>query len=513
LTLTFDVTCSDGEKKSALAGGGTNSFVPPVAIKTEYKLALVGSNTVLNHTTTDAIATTENPNDTVPLTSNLTLVFSRAVDSARIKADAASQYQNFIQLVVLGSNVPLEFAISFSSDAKTVTLNPVANLVAGTEYDIKISNIPAIGLKNANTFSGTGNLGSILAQGIKSSARDFKAIPAGAIIITALRDSIAVDTMPNVAPFYLGNKVGYTPGDATAPAQQADGSFKVRIQKTAWNASYYDSVTSYQARVRNSQSSNWYILTTAIPRGTDFDVFDPTNSTSRRWNNQTVNVAADAAVFANLQVPDGGASYSNNAKMLNDSTVVEIQIRPVKDNTGTNSYGQWSNSLFFADNVAPGDSDYVANVGLAKNFGGAGAFNPSVGANDSSNYVTITFPEDMDITTTPTIAFYQGVGTGMTAPTAAGNSGWTNARTYNFYIKLIGGNDYRFATSGWYFRVSTAGMKDYSGVALQASGTLPVPTAASGTTFAAVGGTTASTRGNNQVGDNSDGKYGYFVFP
>ena len=507
--IGFRLTCQDGEiadgvTGATVKGGYTNSFVPQLAVKTEYKLALIGSNMVDGHTTAAAIANTETHKDTFALAGNPTLVFNRAVDTNMIKANAASLYQNFIKLVTFGSTTPLEFALTFSNGGTTITMNPNSNFIAGTTYDVIITNIPAIGLKASDRFTGTGNASSIL------TAYDFKALPAPAIDISGLRDSIAKDTMAAALAFE-GNKVGYSP--VNVGGVQADGSFKIRVQKTAWNANYYDSITDYEVLVRNITTNQARILTTTINRGSDFDPFASDNMTARMWINQTVNVASEASIYNSLTVQDAdgaSANYSNGAKMLNDSTIIEIQVRPRKDNGGGNiSYGVWSNAIRFADNVAPGDSDYVANVVLTPNLGVA-TFNRSGIAGDSSNYVDVGFPEDMDTSTVPAITFYDGASTGSTAPAAAATSRWTNGRNYRIYIKLAGNVNY--VSNGWYYNVSVAGMKDYSGVVLQTTGTLPDPVAANGTTYAAMGGTTLPTQGNQTAGVGT-GKAGYYQFP
>jgi hypothetical protein len=503
-TITFDVTCSDGERSTGLAGG--NSFVVPLAVKTESALVLIGSNTINGHATVTAINQVNDVSkDTFALAGNPTLVFNRALDTNRIKADAPSQYQNLIKLVVNGTATPLEFALSFSSDARTVTMNPVSDLIAGTTYDIILTDIPAIGLKDANRFQGPGTSSSIL------DAYDFKAIPATPIFITSLRDSIAPDTMAAALAF-ANNKYGYSP--VAGGGVLADGNFAIRLQKTAWNSHYTDSVTDYEARIRNAGSGSWFILATAIGQGSDFDPFASDNLTARRWINQTINVAGEVAIYNSLASPDGdaaGANYTNGATMLNDSAVFELQVRPRKLNGAVYSYGAWSNAIRFADNVAPGDSDYTANVLLTPTLNVVTFDRTGVGA-DSSNYIDVSFPEDMDISTVPVIAFFDGASSGLSAPTAAATSRWTTARNYRFYFKLPGNNNYLFATSGWYFNVSVAGMKDYSGVVLQSTGTLPAPAAANGMTYALMGGTTAPVQGNLTVGAGTT-KAGYYQFP
>ncbi|HEX2955527.1 MAG TPA: Ig-like domain-containing protein, partial [Chitinispirillaceae bacterium] len=345
-TITFNVTCADGEEKSSL--GGENLYVGKMAIKTEYKCALVGSNTVENHTTLAAIANSETHKDTFAVAGNPTLVFSRAIDTNKVKADIINLYQNFIQL--RKTTLPLEFAISFSSDAKTVTINPVANLAYSTEYNIVITNIPVVGLKDA--FSGTGGASSIL------TAYDFKTVNPSPVFLTGKATTIFVDSQSTTLRY------AYTPVNTEYGAGTvAAGNFKVKIQKTAWNANYADSVTGYEFRIRNSADgtvwSGWTTLATKAGAGTSYDPLDLQVNGTSRFYQYNIDVATDpSGVNSSLLIPDGGLSYTNNDNMLNKATMVQIIARAYKNNSGANSYAEWSSPVTFSDNVAPGDPDF-----------------------------------------------------------------------------------------------------------------------------------------------------------
>jgi len=513
--LTFDVTCTDGEKKSGLAGG--NSFVQKVAIKTEYKLALIGSNTVINHSPLTAIAATGTgtANDMFALAGQPTLVFSRLLDTAKIRTDAASQYMHYIRLVKSGTPATLlNFSVLFSNGGMTITMVPAAAFDTATQYDIMITNIPAIGLKQSDVFNGSGapEANSIL------NGHDFKTVPANPIIITTLVAPLFQDTVVGTS-LVGGNRFGYSPALAGSGVE-ADGSFKVRIQKPAWNAKYLDSVSGYQVQVKNSTSPNWYALSSLIP-ARSFSTFYPSDSL---YITTTLNVAATVSAYNALKVPDfDGASgvYTNGPHMLNDSTIASFQIRPFKANGAVDtSYGQWSNTISFVDNVAPGDSDYTANVDLTPHLAVASfnrIANPGI---DSSNYIDILFPEDMTSVGAPAISFYNGNSIAGTAMRAASDQGsglnrsrWVDSRTYRIHFVLTDGVNYTFANSGYYYKVTVTGLKDFSGVTLQPTGIAPAPLAANGTTYAAMGATTPSTRGNNQVGAGVGGALGYYQVP
>ena len=190
--------------------------------------------------------------------------------------------------------------------------------------------------------------------------------------------------------------------------------------------------------------------------------------------------------------------------MFNAGTQVQVQGRAVKTiSAGVYSYGQWSNTVSFGDNVAPGDTFYSVAV-TAGALSGAGTFNNTgntvnVGNSaDSSQYITLTFPEDMDRSTKPTASFYYGVATVNPAPHGALNSYWQDARHYRLYVFLPANQDSRFASAAaWYFAINCAGMKDYNGTVLQGTGS--IGTAANGITYAAA--FAGSSTGNNNVGN------------
>jgi hypothetical protein len=510
--ISFDVTCTDGEEKNGLIG--ENAYVGKLAIKTEQKLALIGTNAVPSHVTNEAIAINEAHTDEFAVAGNPTLVFSRAIDTNKVKADVVNLYQNFIQLRKSGSSLPLEFAISFSSDAKTVTINPVAVLDYATEYNIVITGIPVVGMMNANAFTGNGGSSSIL------TLYDFKTVNAPAISLAGKATTILIDSQSTTLRY------GYTPANANYNAGAvAAGSFRVKIQKTAWNANYLDSVSGYQFRIRNSVDgtvwSGWTTLTSMSGAGTGYDPFDPQVNGTSRFHQYTANISGDASgVINNLLIADGGASYTNGDNMLNKATSVQIIARAYKNNTGVYSYAEWSTPITFSDNVAPGDPDFGStNISVTTNFGVASFDRQANATLDSSNYVDVDFPEDMNVTTVPSIGFYDGRSTGSTAPTAAANSGWQTARKYRFYIKLASGVNYTYlaAAREWYLKISVIGMKDYSGVTLVSSGGAPVPAAANGAYWTGgaaptVGATTSSIQGNLNVG-TGNGKPGLYVFP
>lgn len=495
--VAFNVTCADGEVKTNLLGG--NNFVGTIAIKTEYALTLIGSNTVNGHTPSTAIAAgVDLPKDTFSVVGTPTLVFNRAVDTAKIKADAANQYQNYLKLVINGSAVPLQFNLAFSSDAKTITMTPVSPLLASTKYDIIIgtpNKIAAVGLKNASGYIGGGNASSIL------TTWDLTAMPAF-INISALTPVLATGVRTSIVN-PLDTRKGYSAGTGGAGIE-ADGAIVVLITELAWNLRHSDSITSYQFRVRSGSSSDWYILANTMAP-TAYDQFNP----AAQAHQGTIDLSLES-FYSSLKVADGdgaGAGYTNGANVFNGGNNVDVQVRAVKVNAvGGNSYSNWSSTVSYVDNVAPGDTTYNVAVtysetgvgGPVLRFNNTGGLINAGNLADSTQYVTLTFPEDMNTSINPGISFYSAATSVSTPPRKAGNSAWINARNYRIYVFVPTNKDYRYVSAGeqWYYSVSVANLKDYNGVTLQSTG-LCGSVGIVGTGVAWPG---AGTLGNNNVG-------------
>jgi len=100
--------------------------------------------------------------------------------------------------------------------------------------------------------------------------------------------------------------------------------------------------------------------------------------------------------------------------MFNAGTTVLVEGRAVKDLTGGNySFGTWSTTpISFGDNVAPGDSDYSVAVGYSvpaplKFNNTLGNISVSNNA-DSTQYISVTFLEDMNTTIIRRFSFIPG---------------------------------------------------------------------------------------------------------
>ena len=496
---------------------------PAVKIFTPVGLELINASYLKNHAVGAAVATNEDV-DTILATANIILTFNRAIDSTIIKAGPATKFIN-IYNDVAGAAIPLEYAISFSADAKTVTINPVDSLAKGAIYRLWIKNLPAVGLKNTTTaegaYSGASstvtNVGSgftgynstlVSDNGIRiekaPTVQSIASVATAIIRDTATGTGYIVSGQRKGVSAAVGNSNGndnqlyeiLTEGNLNQP-----NALKIMIKEAAWNAAHVDSVAFYQWRARKVSRtgivSSWYeAAPNAIATGTWLTGWNANNSNSDTLH-ADINLAG--ASFASLlTTPDkdgAGGNYSNGDGFFNDSSSIQVQIRATKDlgaaGYEANDLGLWSSSVTFADNIAPCDSDFVwgdhndaklttlvaGGVGIVSNV----VWNNGT-ANDSSKTITITFPEDMDTVIKPTIGFIRGTAVEAaygsasipTAPSVAAGDGtsrtqWTNARTYVAFIKLPTVAIYNCA-QGYFYNVSVAGMKDASGVVIPSYG-------------------------------------------
>ncbi len=479
--IDFAVTAANGEEISSLTPTNT-----ALEIHTEQELWLVNSSALANVNSlrpVDVGTTGAHRNgepDTLAEDATITLVFNRAVDTTVVKADAVNLYNNFIQLNEDGSSIDLEFALTFSADAKTITLDPVSNFEAGSKYDITLTDIPAVGIKEV--FDGNGENNTLVENTTNANDWDFIVTPE-IIDISALTVTISADT--NSGANVLNNRVGYSPAGNYSGDVATAGHLRLIITESAWNANHADSVDGYQIRVRKT-GGDWFISTATEATGS-YSTFDPTNGMYQ--TGVDVNLAAQAFYTADYlltaDMDDAGTDYINGASLFNSGETIEVQARAVlnDDGSGEKSYGVWSSSVSFTDNVAPCDSDFVSNYNNTANGGvdvteSAGLdFNNSSSDVDSSEYIDIKFPEDMDVTgSVPTITFYYGSFTTTEDPTVAPSansslSKWINGRTYRMYIN-VPVDDYTDGGSGdgAFYNISVAGCSDASGVAIVAHG-------------------------------------------
>ena len=443
--LNFTLTTADGESKASLVPDGDNLDIhveQGLWVNSTSYIAKVDANSPVSTSNGSAI-------DTIAADANLTVVFNRALDTNAIKADAANLYNNVLTLHKHGSTVLLDFDLTFSSDAKTLTINPKQNLENGVAYAVSFKSVPA-GLGSANNFAGAADADNSLING-----KDFEVKALPIVNIAALKCSLIVDT--NTA---TDRRKGYSPAAGSYAGDVADNTMIVKIKEAAWNAGHQDSVTHYQFRYRKQGSASWYVDANIEPSETYSAFHSPQTLALNEWNEATVliDVAYQEPSYMLTRDKDGtAADYLNGDHWLNSGTVVELQARPVFDSdndgdltTGKQSYGAWSTAVSFADDIAPGDSTFgIAGVTQADDenmdgtSGDAIVWDNFTGNKDTVGII-VTFPEDMDVTytTVPTITFYDGVGTSETDPVKLSTSRWISGRQYLFAIEIPAGANY-----------------------------------------------------------------------
>lgn len=158
--VTFDLLTDKGEKVFRFKPANRD-----IQLHTERGFCLVESNILASHDRRTAIRRTENPVSDFAVDGSVTLAFNREIDTAAIRADTVNQH---FQIRTVTDTV--KTALTFSSDAKTATLKPVANLAPGADYRVWIRNVPARSIAGAAPINNHG--GSFSGAAINNSLLD-----------------------------------------------------------------------------------------------------------------------------------------------------------------------------------------------------------------------------------------------------------------------------------------------------------------------------------------------------
>lgn len=509
--INFDFTAVDGETKAGLSGS------PNIDIHTEYGMFAVYSN-ILDQlqSNLDVIGSSEATSDSVETDAVITVEFNLPIDTAKV--NAASENTHFYLEAANGTFdgqiVPV--MLSYSSDLKTVTLTPYKDFEERDTYFVVVKNVPGVGVSDApkGRYSGSGINGGSLNSGSLLSSNEFtvKYIPIdiSGQSVMIMQDTIsAYDYSITSAGFdYNDNSLGtISTNDDPDPVTESD--MRLYIKKYAWNENHNDSIDTYQYRVRTvsalGDTSGWYFAASTKAATTyaktAFNESDETD-TLIMWK---INLTSESFISL-LRVADNDGSaldYTNGDNIFNAGQKLQIQVRAIHDDDGAKDsdgdgdiydageYTAWSNTLTWEDKIAPCDVDYVEadEMGNA-NYGGVSLAISGVSLDRTSAISTydykifLTFPEDMDITTTPTISSWENEPATNSLPIPTGR--WTSGRIYEFTYSLVNGVDYTedvaTNTSGLvdpYFAVSVVDMKDASGNIIAAHG--DVGSAADGT--------------------------------
>jgi hypothetical protein len=434
----------------------------------------------------------------LPIASNITLTFSRAIDTVAVKKNP-NAYLKLWELIA-GTDIQNEIAVSYSNAGKTITIDPVVDLKYSTYYYLQIDTLPALiaGAKDVRFGDGVAAAGQYDNKHLFNTA--FKTVARTTANISALVvTDLGIDTVPTIT----GDKrYGYS-----AAGAYAGGSYKgptaltVRFTELAWNANHDDSVAEYQVQVKTagSKTTGWYTCSGTLTTA-GFSSFD---ATKKNRNGLTIDLTAQS-FYSDLKTDERkpNADYFNGDAVFNYGDSIGVRIRPIIDNgQDVGEFGQWSNVVYFKDNVAPCDST-MCGAGNYTNeaaggvtirtagagFGGvvcgvrdgvsaASIARPPVGAGDFSGYsdnsyavMELTFPEDMDLTTAPALALYYGGGVSATPLSVNSTySKWVSSRVYRIVVTIPFAD---YSANDVYCVLSVAGMKDASSITVQSHGNI-----------------------------------------
>lgn len=158
-SLTFDLITLTGEKVFRFKPANKD-----IELHTERGLCVIDANVIGSHDRRTAVRRTETPLANFERDGAVVLTFNREIDTAAILADTANAY---FQIRSVSDTV--ETDLSFSPDAKSVTLKPTAMLGAETEYRVWVRTVPGKGIaggiainEHGGRFSGAAINNSLL---------------------------------------------------------------------------------------------------------------------------------------------------------------------------------------------------------------------------------------------------------------------------------------------------------------------------------------------------------------
>lgn len=511
--LVLTLTAEDGKAwGNTLNAAAFDNARPDLAIHTVPGLAILNSNLVVssvdktklyvnatNRKIADLVADgLIAANDSVGTGDTLKVYFSSAVDSVTLAANFA-----MVQLK-LGSLVQ-NVTMWYGNNRKTLFVKSANALTAGASYDLILTNVKANGLLNADA-------NAKVTKTFAFTVRPVVGKPVSQTVIALSADTAFTATVQGKRRGYSGSD-NDNYGQAAGPASLNTGDVpSVNNISLRWyeagfrSTAVADTVSHYQFAVRGN-GSTWYYLQ-GLKAAAHYNPFSPNADSIIRYDLDLSGVVNDINGFdvGTTLRTIAGVSARQEANIFNNGTVVQVMVRPVVSANAlwdaADKSGNWSNVISVQDNIAPCDSDYVANPGTVPGLvndvsrGGVSATASTVVTlvrtaapnNGTGLYVyTLVFPEDMDTTSTnkPSISFYYGVTAGLPSTTFSVNSNesyWTDKYTYRLAVSIPGAYDWTANVP--YYAISIAGMKDASGQAIQSWGS--VGTAANGTLIGAV---------------------------
>jgi hypothetical protein len=514
--VSFDLTTVNGEDVFRLAPANGN-----LEIHTEVGLAPIQTNLLQGHRENTEVLYTTTPVNDFAVADNIQITFNLNLDVATMNRFGMGSYAG-----LLDGETNLSVPVTVSVDNnKTLVLDPIQNLDVGKSYKVWIRNIPAATISGARAIANHGGMYS----GRAEEQQLFNTVFYTASPNISNLEAEVEHAAPTLSG--IGNpRLALSPGFAydviggTANANSAT-QLKFLIAEAAWNANHGDSVEGYevqfQRRSRNGNITGWYDYPDRIP-AVDWSLA----LAGSRYTRDASIQPSQSSDFNLLSVSDAdgfGSFYQNGSNLFNDSTQINIRIRPYvgTGNPGRDEVGQWSDSIVFVDNVAPCDSDFVT-ASHCNNLSRGGVqvveninFDNSSGlAANTEGYIDIRFPEDMNPQgPSPEITFFYGPFDGNSASdpteelTVLSQSGWVDARRYRVFVS-VPVFDYTHGGSGdgAYYNVSVADVQDGSRIAIHTYGSNG-PTASS--SISAVGRPNRSSATSGQSPGSSSVVQGF----
>jgi hypothetical protein len=164
-SLTFDLITLTGEKVFRFKPANKD-----IELHTELGLCVIDANVIGSHDRRAAVKRTEAPLLNFERDGAVVLAFNREIDTAAVRADTVNDY---FQIRSVADTV--ETTLSFSADAKTVTLKPATALRSETEYRVWVRAVPGKGIAggaainlHGGKFSGAAINNSLLDTAFKT---------------------------------------------------------------------------------------------------------------------------------------------------------------------------------------------------------------------------------------------------------------------------------------------------------------------------------------------------------
>jgi hypothetical protein len=525
--ITITLTTTEGEAWTAKATNVSSIFNnarPPLEVHTVPGLEVLNTTLkVSNANKSQFYVNTDNrklsdlgnlvaQNDSVGIGDTLKVYFSAAVDSL-----AVARTTGMVRLTL--GTAAQNVTIFYASSHKTMFIKPVNALTAATNYTLTLTDVQGLGMAASDP------------NGDVSYTLTFKTHPPERKALTTATPVLSSDTAKTAR--VQGKRLGYSgvignayditgaPNSLNMGDVPPQNTVEMMFYELAFKSNLVaDTVSHYQMAVKDSslnRPGNWYELVRLIP-ARHYNQLNPQDSLHRCTLDLRLASVNDTDVHGakvgSLLRVTAPADYQNDANIFNYGQTIQIKIRPVLSADGrmdnSDVAGAWSAPIIVKDNIAPCDTDFVANpVDPSRlRVDNRGGVNVTVtpcdlnrtapGTGDGQYIFTFTFPEDMDIDVAnrPIITTWYGglsatPATPIEADYAQSVSYWSgNAHTYRLVVKVPGGINWTGALP--YYAISIAGMKDASGQAIQSWGSLG-QTPATGTAIGAVIGDTEGT--------------------